>query len=157
MPVCVEMAPPDTNDWLDALKDAGCESLMLNLEIWDRDVRVRLMPGKSKITRERYLDALAYAVKIFGVHQVSSQVIIGLEPIENTLEAMAAIADVGAVPLPTVFRPLRNTPLVESPTPRVEDVLRVFSANLEILHTRKLFADKTRAGCALCGACSSHR
>jgi hypothetical protein len=115
------------------------------------------MPGKSKIPRERYLEALAYAVKLFGVHQVSSQVLIGLEPIESTLEGMAALADVGAIPLPTVFRPLNNTPLVRHETPRVEDVLRVFSANIEMLHTRGLLAEKTRAGCALCGACSSHR
>jgi radical SAM protein (TIGR04043 family) len=157
MPVCVEMAPPDTDDWLDELKDAGCESMMLNLEVWDRGARERLMPGKSKIPRERYLEALAYAVKLFGVHQVSSQVLIGLEPIESTLEGMAALADVGAIPLPTVFRPLNNTPLVRHETPRVEDVLRVFSANIEMLHTRGLLAEKTRAGCALCGACSSHR
>ena len=157
MPVCVEMAPPDTDDWLDALKDAGCESMMLNLEIWDRDARARIMPGKSKISRERYLEALAHAVKLFGVHQVSSQVLIGLEPIESTLEGMAALADVGAIPLPTVFRPLNNTSLVQHPTPKVDDVMRVFSANLELLHTRGLLAEKTRAGCALCGACSSHR
>ncbi len=157
MPVCVEMAPPDTNDWLDALKDAGCESLMLNLEIWDREARERYMPGKSKITRERYLEALAYAVKLFGVHQVSSQVLIGLEPIDSTLEGMAALADVGAIPLPTVFRPLRNTTLVQHATPQVEDVLRVFAANLAILKERNLLAEHTRAGCALCGACSSHR
>jgi radical SAM protein (TIGR04043 family) len=157
MPVCVEMAPPDTDDWLDGLKDAGCDSLMLNLELWDRDVRARVMPGKSKITRERYLEALAYAVKLFGVHQVSSQVLIGLEPVESTLEGMEALADVGVIPLPTVFRPLNNTPLVSLATPRVEDVLRVFAANLEILRTRGLLAEQTRAGCALCGACSSHR
>jgi len=157
MPVCVEMAPPDTDDWLDALKDAGCDSLMLNLELWDRDVRARIMPGKSKIPRERYLEALAYAVKLFGVHQVSSQVLIGLEPIESTIAAMEALADVGAIPLPTVFRPLNNTPLVAHPTPKVDDVMRVFAANIEILHGRGLFAEKTRAGCALCGACSSHR
>ena len=115
------------------------------------------MPGKSKISRERYLEALAHAVKLFGVHQVSSQVLIGLEPIESTLEGMAALADVGAIPLPTVFRPLNNTSLVQHPTPKVDDVMRVFSSNLELLHTRGLLAEKTRAGCALCGACSSHR
>lgn len=157
MPVSVEMAPPDSDDWIDRLHDDGCDSLLLNLEIWDRPRRAELMPGKSKITRERYLAACAYAVKRFGAHQVSSQVLIGLEPIASTLEAISAIADVGAIPLPVVFRPLTNTPLVNYPTPKVDDVLRVFAKTMEVIHSHGLLAGKTRAGCALCGACSAHR
>jgi len=157
MPVSVEMAPPDTDDWLTELRDAGCDSLMLNIELWDREVRRSLMPGKSRISRERYLSALEYGVRLFGANQVSSQVLIGLEPIESTLAAIDAIADAGAIPLPTVFRPLRNTPLVDRSPPSVEEVLRVFEHTVEAIHARGMLFDKTRAGCALCGACSAHR
>ncbi len=157
MPVSVEMAPPDTDDWLLELRDAGCDSLMLNVELWDEDVRRSLMPGKSKISRDRYIAALRYAVSIFEPHQVSSQVLIGLEPLDRTLEAIDAIADAGAIPMPVVFRPLRNTPLVKTKPPTVEDALRAFERTTEAIHARGMLAEKTRAGCALCGACSAHR
>jgi radical SAM protein (TIGR04043 family) len=156
MPVGVEMAPPDTDDWLDRLRDDGCDALLLNLELWDVERRAALMPGKSRIPRERYLAACAHAVKVFGAHQVSSQVLIGLEPIESTLEAVRALAGVGAIPLPIVFRPLTNTSLVDHPTPHVDDVLRVFAETAEVIRASGLLAGKTRAGCALCGACSAH-
>lgn len=157
MPVCVEMAAPDSDDWLALLKDSGLDAILLNLEIWDPDARRSLMPGKSAITRERYLDALGAAAKLFGPSQVSSQVIVGLEPIEDTLAALRAIADAGAIPLPVVFRPLPGTALADHPPPPVEDVLRVFEETLRLMGEKSLQGHETRAGCALCGACSAHR
>ncbi|MEZ4313988.1 MAG: radical SAM protein [Polyangiaceae bacterium] len=157
IPVCVEMAPPDTDDWLDRLKDAGLDSILLNLEIWDEDVRRQMMPGKAAISRDRYLQALAYAVKILGENQVSSQIIIGLEPLEDTLSAVRAVLDTGAIPLPVVFRPLPGTPLEDTPPPSVDDVMTVFSSTHAWMTEADLAGQKARSGCALCGACSAHR
>jgi len=157
IPVCVEMAPPDTDDWIDRLADAGLSSILLNMELWGIETRARLMPGKSAITRERYLDAMAYAVKRLGENQVSSQVIIGLEPLEDTLRAVRAIVDVGAIPLPVVFRPLPATPLENHPTPPVDDVIHVFAETYRLMRESNLAGIEARSGCALCGACSAHR
>jgi radical SAM protein (TIGR04043 family) len=157
IPVCVEMAAPDTDDWIDRLKDAGLGSILLNLELWDPEVRRRVMPGKAAITRERYLEALGHAARVLGAHQSSSQVIIGLEPVENTLQAVRAIADVGAIPLPVVFRPLAGTQLEDVPTPPLGEVLQVFDEVLRVMGERGLAGESTRSGCALCGACSAHR
>lgn len=156
MPVCVEMAAPDSDDWLVRLKDSGLDSILLNLEIHDEEARARLMPGKSAITRRRYLDALAYAVGLFGSSQVSSQIIIGLEPVEHSLAAVRAIAAVGAIPLPVVFRPLPGTPLSDHPTPSVEDVVRVFEETARVMREARLQGHQAKSGCALCGACSAH-
>lgn len=157
IPVCVEMAAPDTDDWLDRLKDSGLDSILMNLELWDPDRRRSLMPGKSAITRERYLGALRHAAGLFGQNQVSSQVIIGLEPIEDTLQAIRAIVDAGAIPLPVVFRPLPGTALADHPTPPVEDVIRVFMETYRFMSEAGLAGAESRSGCALCGACSAHR
>ncbi len=157
IPVCVEMAPPDTDDWLDRLKDAGLDSILLNLELWDEDVRRYMMPGKADITRERYLGALAHAVKILGSNQVSSQIIIGLERLEDTLLAVRAVIDAGAIPLPVVFRPLPGTPLEDTPPPPVDDVMEVFAATYRWMGEARLAGQEARSGCALCGACSAHR
>lgn len=157
IPVCVEMAPPDTDDWLDRLHDSGCSSILLNIELWDPEVRRRVMPGKAEITRERFLAALAHAAKVFGPNQASSQMIIGLEPLENTLAAIRAVIDAGAIPLPVVFRPLPGTALEDHPTPPVEDVIRVFQETYDLMHAGGLAGERTRSGCALCGACSAHR
>ncbi|MEZ0228224.1 MAG: radical SAM protein [Planctomycetota bacterium] len=157
MPVCVEMAPPDTDEWLDRLRESGLDSILLNIELWDPEVRRRIMPGKAAITRERYLAALAHSVEVFGASQVSSQIIIGLERIEDTLEAVRAVAGVGAIPLPVVFRPLPGTPLAADPTPPLEDVVRVFAETARLMKQRALDGVDSRSGCALCGACSAHR
>ena len=157
IPVCVEMAPPDTDDWLDRLKDAGLDSILLNLELWDEDVRRHMMPGKADIPRERYLGALAHAVKILGSNQVSSQIIIGLERLSDTLLAVRAVIDAGAIPLPVVFRPLPGTPLEDTPPPPVDDVMEVFSATYRWMGEARLAGQEARSGCALCGACSAHR
>jgi radical SAM protein (TIGR04043 family) len=157
LPVCVEMAPPDTDDWLDALHDAGCDSILLNLELWDPEARRRLMPGKSAITRERYLAALEHAAGVFGPSQVSSQIIVGLEPLADTLAAVRAVAAAGAIPLPVVFRPLPGTPLAQHPTPPVADVVEVFAETARLMAERRLEGAEARSGCALCGACSAHR
>lgn len=157
LPVCVEMAPPDTDDWLDRLKDAGLNSILLNIELWDEDIRRELMPGKSAITRDRYLSALAHSVKIFGPHQASSQIIIGLEPLQDTLAAVRAVVDVGAIPLPVVFRPLPGTALEATPPPSVDDVMVVFSKTYQWMGEAQLAGQHAQSGCALCGACSAHR
>jgi radical SAM protein (TIGR04043 family) len=155
MKCCVEMAAPDTDDWLDRLKDAGLDSILLNLELWDEEVRRRIMPGKSAITRERYLAALAHAAKILGPNQASSQIIVGLEKLEDTVTAIRAVADAGAIPMPVVFRPLPGTSLADHTTPSVDDVLVAFDAAAEAIHASKLLAGEARSGCALCGACSA--
>jgi radical SAM protein (TIGR04043 family) len=154
MRVCVEMAAPDTDDWLDRLKDAGLDSILMNLELWGEDARRRIMPGKSAITRERYLAALAYAVKILGENQVSSQIIVGLEPIDDTMRAIEAVADAGAIPMPVVFRPLPGTALEDVAPPSVDDVLDVFTRTHALLERRRMSGHAARSGCALCGACS---
>lgn len=157
LPVCVEMAPPDTDDWLDRLKDAGLDSILLNIELWGEEARRRRMPGKADISRERYLGALAHAVKILGKNQVSSQIIVGLESLGDTLAAVDAVLDVGAIPLPVVFRPLPGTPLGDIPPPPVDDVMTVFSRTHERMVEAGLAGQEARSGCALCGACSAHR
>jgi len=157
IPVCVEMAAPDTDDWIDRLKDAGLGSILMNLELWDEDVRRRIMPGKAAIGRTRYLDALAYAAKVLGEGQASSQIIVGLEPVESSRLAVRAIADAGAIPLPVVFRPLPGTALAHIPTPPLDDVLSIFHETVVVMKKRALDGQRTRSGCALCGACSAHR
>ena len=157
MPVCVEIAPPESNDWLDLLWDSGCNSVLMNLELWNEERRSQLMPGKSQITRQRYLEACRHAVGVFGASQVSSQVIIGLEPLQDTLAGISALAQVGAIPLPVVFRPLGGTPLEDHPLPPLEEVIEVFEFTAQVMREAALDGAKTRSGCALCGACSAHR
>ncbi len=155
MKVCVEMAAPDTDGWLDRLKDAGLDSILLNLELWGEEARRRIMPGKSAISRERYLAALAYATKILGPNQASSQIIVGIEPLADTLHAVRAVADAGAIPMPVVFRPLPGTSLADHPPPSVDDVLVAFEATHEAVRAAGLVSGAARSGCALCGACSA--
>jgi hypothetical protein len=60
---------------------------------------------------------------------------VGLEPIESTLEGVAAIARRGAVPVLSPFRPDPSTPLRNFPPPTADDLERVFLEATEIVHS----------------------
>ena len=69
---------PDEDVWFTRLKQAGVDSLGMHLEAVTPEVRRRVMPGKAEVPVERYLEAFAAAVPVFGRGQVSSYILAGL-------------------------------------------------------------------------------
>ena len=69
--VSVEIAPPESNEYIDMLFDSGVRTIIMNLEFFDDLVKEKFCPGKSEISKSRYFDSLQYAVSRFGVGQVS--------------------------------------------------------------------------------------
>ncbi len=76
--------------------------------------------------RERCMRALEYSARILGKGRVSGELIAGLEPVENTLRSIEYFVGVGALPLISIFRPLRGTEMENLAPPDYADMLRVF-------------------------------
>lgn len=153
LPIGIEITPVGKEDML-KLKNAGVDSIYINIEAFSDSARKSMIPGKDRAyPREKYLEALENAVEIFGENQSASWILIGLEPAEETIKGCEAIAEVGAIPLPRAFRPLFGSELETLPPPSVEDAKRIYSEWLKIVKNCDLDPRKTIAGCAKCGGC----
>jgi len=104
--VVVESIPPGENRWIDEAYAAGVDSLVYNLEIFDRELFELICPGRSKLVgRERYTDALRYATTIFPSGTVASHLIVGLEPPGSTIQGIDFLTGLGVIPILPIYRP----------------------------------------------------
>ena len=104
--------PPDDLEDLRAWKDAGITEIAFNMEVYNRQVARRIMPGKSRISRSTYLSALVRAVQIWEEKgAVRSALILGLEKESSTIEGVAMLTSLGVEPILSIFRPVKGTEL----------------------------------------------
>lgn len=154
IPICVELSPPDSDDSLKNLKDCGCNAVMMNIEVWDKNMREVIMPGKSKIERRRYISAWKYAVNLFGSGNVSSVLIVGLESIKSEKEAIDAITDCGVIPSIMPFRPNDGSMLENFPITHPEVVYELTQYAAQKIKAANI-RTKTLPGCIGCRACAA--
>ena len=84
--------PIQNNSKLINLYDAGITEISFNIEIWDDKTAQKLMPGKGRISRETYMNALKTAKTIWTKpYSVRSLLIVGLERAESTEKAVRTL------------------------------------------------------------------
>ncbi|MFQ5427373.1 MAG: radical SAM protein [Thermodesulfobacteriota bacterium] len=110
--VAVEALPPASNEWIERAYAFGVDSMLYNLDIFDKELFSVICPGRAGlIGRQRTLDALKYAAGIFPSGTVASHLIVGLEPPGSTIQGIDFLTDSGVVPILPIFRPSRERPL----------------------------------------------
>lgn len=118
---------------VDELARLGVSELSINLELFSDEAARRLMPQKHRQGQSHYLRFIERAASILGQGRVRSMLMVGLEPIEQTLLGVQAIVDHGGVPVLSPFRPDPSTPLRESLPPAADDLEAAFLAATEIV------------------------
>jgi biotin synthase-related radical SAM superfamily protein len=104
--VAVEALPPRDNRWIDETYAVGADSVLYNVEIFDKELFEIICPGRAAlIGRKRYFDALSYAAKVFPGGTVASHLIVGLEPPGSTRMGIDFLTDMGVVPVLPIYRP----------------------------------------------------
>ena len=104
--VAVEALPPKDNHWIDETYALGADSVLYNLEIFDKELFELICPGRASLVgRKRYLEALGYAAKVFPNGTVASHLIVGLEPPGSTCMGIDFFTDMGVVPILPIYRP----------------------------------------------------
>ncbi len=104
--VAVETLPPKEDRWIDETYAIGADSVLYNLEIFDKELFEFLCPGREKlIGRRRYMDALERAARIFPNGTVASHLIVGLEPPGSTCMGIDFLTGIGVVPILPIYRP----------------------------------------------------
>jgi radical SAM protein (TIGR04043 family) len=138
------------------MKDAGIDALGMHLEAVTPQLRERIMPGKAQVPLERYFEAFAAAVPVFGRGQVSTYILAGLgDTKEAILETSEKLIALGVYPFVVPFVPISGTPLESHPPPQpafMHEILRPLS---QMLRAAGLAATDIKAGCGKCGACSA--
>lgn len=109
--VDVMMVPRD--DVIDPvwLKGLGINELSVNIEVFNEELARTVMRQKAAQGLDAYLTYLEGATEVFGAGRVRSMLMVGLEPMNDTLRGVRAIAERGAVPVLSPFRPDAATPL----------------------------------------------
>jgi hypothetical protein len=153
LPIFIEICPLKKEE-IEKLYSAGADGLSFNLEVYDEKARKIVIPGKVKNNSlDDYLNSMRNASDIFGDNQISSWILIGLEPKEKTIEGIKAIAETGAIPLPKPFRPLYGADYERKKPPTLEEATQIYKEWLNIIKDYGLNPFKTRAGCGRCNAC----
>ena len=110
-------SPPVEEAWVDHAYAIGVDSIAYDIEVFDPRTFREVAPGRAgQIGRDRYLERLSRAAQVFPNGAVTSQLILGLEPLAESLKGISALCELGVLPLLSVFRPLQGTGLEDWPT-----------------------------------------
>lgn len=156
LPIQAQCEPPDDDIWFKRLHDAGVVSLGMHLEAVTNPVRQRIMPGKAQVSLQRYFEAFAAAVDVFGRGQVSTYILAGLgDPADDIIAMSEQLASMGVYPFVVPFVPIDGTPLAQHAKPDAAFMAALYPHIAQSIRRHGLSADGVKAGCAKCGACSA--
>jgi radical SAM protein (TIGR04043 family) len=156
LPVQGQCEPPDSDVWFERMRDAGIDALGMHLEAVTPDVRAKVMPGKAQVSLERYFEAFAAAVAVFGRGQVSSYILAGLgDPPAAILSTCQRLVGLGVYPFVVPFVPISGTPLESHPPPTPAFMHGILAPLAQMVREGGLQATSIKAGCGRCGACSA--
>jgi Radical SAM superfamily len=84
---------------IEKYKEAGYDTIAMNLEVWDRNLFRAICPGKEKRCGgwEHWVKALEVAAEVFGKGRVRSNLVGGIEPKDSVLEGIEHLASKGVV------------------------------------------------------------
>ena len=126
--VAIDALPPAEDGWIDRTYAMGVDSVSYNLEIFGAKEFKETCPGPArKLGRKRFLSALSYAATVFNPGAVVCHLIVGLEPVANTIDGIDELVKRGVVPVLPVYRPFKGIDLRQSD-----------EGTTEILHTEDL-------------------
>jgi hypothetical protein len=116
--VAVQVHPPRDERWIDRTYALGVDALSYNLEIFDEEILKKYCIGRARyIGRERYLDSLRHAARIFPRGTVWTDLAIGLEPSASTIAGIDAFVDMGVIPVVSIPRGEQPLPDASVVTP----------------------------------------
>jgi len=122
--ISLDLVPPETNDWIDKTYAMGVDALYYDSDFFNPTDDFNREYEKHK---SRQLESLAYAAKIFPTGAVLSHLVVGLEPLAETLSSIDLLIDRGVVPVLTYFPPYDGSSLRTRWTATPEQVTHVYA------------------------------
>lgn len=135
--VVVVITPPNNMKYIDELKKAGIEKVVFNLEAITECGFEKYCPGKAELGYQFFIDRLRYAIDVFGKGNVWTNLVFGLETVEETLKKCAELTSDGVVISANVLHLDKGNSL-DCDVPSTKDVIDFFY-RLEILNNQEGF------------------
>ena len=135
--VVVVITPPNNMKYIDELKKAGIEKVVFNLEAITECGFEKYCPGKAELGYQFFIDRLRYAIDVFGKGNVWTNLVFGLETVEETLKKWAELTSDGVVISANVLHLDKGNSL-DCDVPSTKDVIDFFY-RLEILNNQEGF------------------
>ena len=133
LPVDVMLAPRPDTDLVDRLVEWGVFGFSINLELFSAGAAARFTPYKRGLGLNAFAHTIRRAVELTGGDgRVRSLLLVGLEPIEETLRGVRFLAELGCDPCLSPFRPAAGTALAHHPLPEAALLEYVYLAAHEI-------------------------
>jgi len=147
----------DTLEQIDQLKKAGADEIKLNIETFDREIFQKVC---GELDLDHILEAITYAVEVFGRGKVTSNIIVGMgETDANVLQGVEELARRGCI---ATLRPLRLNDLNRRPMTEAlgtleeltpDRLLRLAREHRRILESYGLTSLTLHTMCHECGCC----
>ena len=128
----IMMVPIDGLLDLPLLDALGVHELSINVEMFNTEMASDMMRQKFGRGLDWYLEFLEHATRLLGPWRARSMLMVGLEPIEDTLNGVQEIIKRGCVPVLSPFRPSPSTPLRDVPPLNAAGMQEVFLRATEI-------------------------
>ncbi len=126
-PINVMSLPPQNLEILSDLKTAGITEVTFNLEIYDRKLAQKYMPGKGSISLNTYDNAFKKAVQLWGkTGNVRTVFIVGLESTHSLLEGVEHVCAMGVSPILSLLKGIQGTPMEYFLPPTDQEVLEIY-------------------------------
>ena len=135
--VVVVITPPNNMKYIDKLKNAGVKKVVFNLEAITECGFEKYCPGKTDLGYQFFIDRLKYATDVFGRGNVWTNLVFGLETVEETLEKCAGLIADGIVISANVLHLDKGNSL-DCDVPSTKDVIDLFY-RLEVLNNQEGF------------------
>ena len=125
-PIYLMSIPPKNIEVLKTFKKAGITEVAFNLEVYDRELAYRYMPGKGSIPLKIYEKAFKQAVSLWGRNgNVRTIFIVGLESKKSLLAGVEYVCKLGVSPILSLFKPIEGTPLSYLLPPSDQEILQI--------------------------------
>lgn len=109
-------------EYIEYLNKIGTDGLAINIELYNDELRKQYALGKYDIGLENYMIFLKNAVDIMGTNRVRSCIIVGLEPIEDTIKGIELLCKVGCMPVLSPYIPVKEIGIEK---PSIQTMLKV--------------------------------
>ncbi len=109
------------------------------MELLDSYWFSRICPGKARtLGQPLFFKAMEHCVSRLRRGAVSGEIIAGLEPIANTIEAIERISTIGAFPTVCIFRPTIGSEMEDWPSPNPDEMRTVMRALYDACRRHRL-------------------
>jgi len=145
--ISVNILPPSQPADVLGLYAAGCDAISYHLLAWDEASAAAVAPIRARfVDHQRILAALDAAARIYPPGAVSTDLLVGLEPLSHVETALEALIATGVVPNLAVFRPL---PGAEEDAPHgelvpTEPLLALMESRLAQLRATPMWRSRVR-------------